>query len=111
MKCLGILTILLFFSVFVNAQDCDHISDGFQRFDNIRIAPPAKVTFIDGKTLDYVSQNHRETRAGTFEISKDTAVDKGIKKGDLVWIIYCIADNHVYAVHQLTPEQRKTMKQ
>jgi hypothetical protein len=111
MKLLSILTILLFSVLVNNAQNCDHISDGFTRFENIRVAPPAKVTFIDNKTLDYVSQNHRETRAGTFEISTETVVDKNIKKGDLVWVIYCIADNHVYSVHRLTPEQRKTLKQ
>jgi hypothetical protein len=90
----------------VQAQQCDHRSDSFERFENIRLLPPAKITYFDGKIVEYVVQNVRETKAGKFEITADTTKEN-IKKGDLVWFVYCVKDNHLYVVSHVRPEQIK----
>src|SRR5687767_14562367 len=89
---------------------CDHLSDSFERFANIRLLPPAKITYYDGRTVEYVMQNARETRIDKFEITPDTVIQVAPKKGDLVWMIFCIKDDHLYTIIPLTPAQSKSVK-
>lgn len=88
-----------------------HSNDSFERFDNIRLLPPATVLYLEpietGYKLEVKMADKHEVRYETFTLTKETAGVKAIKKGDVVWLLICGLDRYVYTTVKVTPGQIK----
>lgn len=111
LRFLSIIWLTLLFAWFaatIDAQDCDHPSN-IDRFSHVRVLPPTelKITFFDGKRLDYVLQDNRQTIVGSFEVNEKSIVDKDFardyRKGKW-WVIYCDKDLMVYRIDRYEPK-------
>ncbi len=107
-----LLCIFLFaIPAFGQEKKCDHHSDSFERFSNIRLLPPATVLYLEpietGYKLEIKMSDKHEVRYETFTLTKETPGVKSIKKGDVIWILLCNLDQFVYVVQKVTPGQIK----
>lgn len=83
---------------------CDHVTDARSRFDNMRIFQPVKVENFDGKTFTWFTRLEK----AQWPIDADTYLDPLFAKEFARhewWIIYCIAERHIYAVTRVNPKQ------
>lgn len=86
------------------AQDHSHVDNSLERFEMIRILPPAKITYLEpnelGLKLEYYISTRHTVKHGSFQVTKDTKIEndlqKSYKKSEW-WIIHCIC-GHVYSV-------------
>lgn len=58
---------------------CEH-AGVIERFEYIRIAPPADVVYFDGKMLEYVAQDRAGLKRLTFEATPLTRLPEGFGK-------------------------------
>lgn len=98
----------------VQGRDCDHTSDSFERFENMRLLPPVKILDANPVTrvIKYKVETKMEVRYGEFVLDADTKFEGHIwsdYKG-LWWVLYCRRDNHVYTLVKVNPEQIKDAK-
>lgn len=91
-------------------QDCDHVSNAEERFENIRVKPLAKITFYDGVSVEFVTSDKFGVHLNRFDLAKETRLpknfNKSYKKG-LYWVVYCAKDKFIYSISLALPEQYK----
>lgn len=90
-------------------DECDHRTNSKERFDNIRITQPAKVTYYDGRTIAFVTSDSKSVYLYTWDVpGKDVNLSadfkRNWKKGEW-FIIYCVKENHIYAAGRVDPRQ------
>jgi hypothetical protein len=74
-------------------QDCEHRSN-IEFFQHIKVFPPheLKITSFDGKRIEYVLQDNRQTVLGSLSVSPNALMygqfEKDYRKGEW-WVIYC----------------------
>jgi hypothetical protein len=82
---------------------CDHTSNSRARFEHVRVLPPVQIESYDGETLRvkdrFASEMFSADKESVVKLPKDP-------KGKWFWVMYCDRDRHVYAVVELTDEQR-----
>lgn len=89
-----------------------HINDSFERFETMRLLPPAKLLDVNPitKIVKYKISDKNEVRFGELVIDKDTQINSAIygdyAKGDW-WLLYCSKDSHLYGIWKVQPEQIK----
>lgn len=92
---------------------CDHITTAKERFDATRLLPPIKIRNYDGRVIEYTYEDRLGVYVGSFAVEADTVLPADFGKKyriGLWWVIYCIKDNHLYAVHELGPAQKKALQ-
>ena len=77
-----------------------HHDSSFDRFERIRILPPADIKFFDGKRIEYLITTGKQIRAGHFDIQPDTEYPKDLIKAHKgkYWFMYCETDLYLYGV-------------
>lgn len=111
-----ILVVVLMAPALASGQD-DHRTDSLQRFELMRITPPVKIVYWDGKRIEAVYIGQKETKAFSFDADENSRLDiaKDFKaKGSTqtFLIIYC-SKNHAkdeqvfypYVVSRILPSQ------
>lgn len=108
------LLCIFLFAIPAFGQMHSHVNDSWERFDAMRILPPADLLNLekieDGYKLEYKVSTKLEVRYGTLTLTKDTQIAPEVltkPKGKLIWILLCSLDQHVYAVTTVRPEQLK----
>lgn len=85
------------------AQRCPHPSN-IELTDHVRVLPPIelKITHYDGKLLEYVVQDERETRVGSLSINSKSLIEADFSreyKKKKWWIVYCQLHRTVYSIY------------
>lgn len=98
-----------------NSATHSHENDSFERFEKLRLLPPAQITYIEptekGRKIEYIIRTRLEVRNGSFTIEKGTKVEEAaVKKGRMIWILYCSEDGYLVSLVGLTNEQERAMK-
>lgn len=112
MKYLTLLLLLLIsYSCLAQEKEThDHITSSMERFERMRILPPAKVTYYDGSKVEFSISTNNLVLIKSFEVSSDTIISNVFKKfwkEKLWWVIYCVDDNHLYTISEVDKNQLK----
>lgn len=107
-----LLLIILLAAMPVIGQAHSHVDDSFERFEVIRLLPPAEILYLErveaGWKLEYKLSSKLQIRYGAVTLTKETQIDQEVltkPKGKLVWLLICSLDDHVYAVVPVLPSQ------
>ena len=88
-----------------------HTDGSIKRFKLVRITAPAKILYVEpnefGHKVEYVSQDKYEIENGSFQATKETKGETP-KKGKWMWFVFCEEDRYLYAIYELTAEQKRT---
>lgn len=93
--------------------ECDHMSTTHERFAQMRLLPPAKITSFTGKEVDYVYDDRFGNYVGKLTVNAETVYAKDLwknYKGKWYWLLYCLKCGHLYNIVELSPTQLKGMK-
>ncbi len=110
-----LFSILLAGSSWVAGQNekCDHTTTAKERFEAIRILPPVKIIYFDGRQLEYSHEDSRGIHLGSFKVDPDSSLPSEFGKkyrSEFWWILYCSKDGHLYAVQPVGQIQKKALK-
>jgi hypothetical protein len=92
---------------------CDHVTDSRERFDAMRILPPARIKNFDPKNVEVVITGSKGISVETLNMDADTVIDVDVQKDWMtadVWIVYCSIDKHIYVISKLLPKQKRGIK-
>jgi hypothetical protein len=107
MRILSIIFLALAFCTFAKAQACNHASD-IERWEQIKITYPGKITSFDGKTVNLVMEDGKEVRATSIEIDASTKLPPNFKdewKQGLWVVLFCgTHPKHIYQIFQYKPK-------
>lgn len=96
-----------------NSATHTHLDDSFERFDNIRLRPPGKILNVErvenGTKIEVLFSSKHQIKYETLTLTKETKGDAVIK-GHYVWIYLCQEDGYVYAIYNVTAEQKRGLK-
>lgn len=71
-----LFVILLFAMTCYGQEECDHVSDSKERFDNVRLLPPIKVRHWNGKQIEFTYEDKKGIYVGSAEVDASSAVEK-----------------------------------
>lgn len=108
------LLFILLLPLTLYSQECDHTSDSFARFENIRHYPPAKIIKIYPETKQ-LEISVSSTKDKLVRIITDLVYDSNTIFKDGVesdpkgywWIQYCAKCRHVLAIYKVRSDQIK----
>lgn len=101
------MTLLLILALFV---PCDHTSDSWERFENLRIPAPVEFKHFEDNRLEYVHESRYYTKLGSFDINSKTHLPKDFKdnfKKGRYFVAYCVKDQYVYFVQPVNESKKK----
>ena len=77
----------------------------------MRMTPPSKVSYYDGFKMEFVYSDKQGVYLFNWDVPvKDAVISADFKKNwktGLWFIIYCVKDNHIYAIARVDPKQLK----
>lgn len=93
--------------------DCDHTSDSAERFEAVRLLPPAKIRNFDLANIEYLHEDKHGIHVGKLTADAETVMPADIWKAykeKYWWLLYCLKCGHIYTIVEVAPGQMRSTK-